>query len=296
MAKLAQVSEQPRTRVFAVVINLERDKARLATVSAEFARHGMAFERFAAVEGLTVPDALRDYFFDAEGEPAGTLTRGEIGCYASHLSLWQRVASGQYPDATLICEDDIRLPDNFPAVLKTALGAAPADWDVIRLSAPSKRTIWPVRHICDGHRLVHYSKIPTLLGAYLISRRGAQKLLKPGVRTRPVDLDMARPWEIDLNLYGVDPALVYQPTKNASSIDAVEKRHYARRAAGFTGIRSRLFGRDRFQRYRHNARTVGVWRAVAAEFRNLFRGRADHAERARAAQEPIRSRKEAFEV
>jgi glycosyl transferase family 25 len=283
-----------------VVINLERDKARLAAVSAEFGRHGMTFERFAAVEGLTVPDALRGYFFDAEGEPAGTLTRGEIGCYASHLSLWQRVASGQYPDVTLICEDDIRLPDNFLAVLETALGAAPADWpadwDVIRLSAPSKRTIWPVRQICDGHRLVHYSKIPTLLGAYLISRRGAQKLLKPGLRTRPVDLDMARPWEIDLNLYGVDPAPVYQSTKNASSIDAVEKRHYARRATGFVGIRSRLFGRDRFQRYRHNVRTVGVWRAAAAEFRNLFRGRTDHAEGARAAQEPIRSRKEAFEV
>jgi hypothetical protein len=105
---------------------------------------------------------------------------------------------------------------------------------------------------------------------------------------------MARPWEIDLNLYGVDPAPVYQPTRNTSSIDTVEKRRYARRATGFLGIRSRLLGRDRFQRYWHNARTVGVWRAVAAEFRNLFRGRAPDA--ARAVEEPIRSRKEAFEV
>jgi glycosyl transferase family 25 len=296
MAKLAQVSEPPRTTVLAVVINLARDRARLAAVSAEFARDGMAFERFAAVEGLTVPPALRDYFFDAGGRPAGTLTRGEIGCYASHLALWRRVASGEYPDVILICEDDIRLPDDFQVLLDTALRAAPPGWDVIRLSAPSKRTIWPVRPICGRHRLVHYSKIPTLLGAYLISRRGAEKLLKPGLRTRPVDLDMARPWEIDLNLYGVDPAPVYQPTRNASSIDAVETRHYARRATGFVGIRSRLFGRDRLQRYRHNARTVGVWRAVAAELRNLFRGRTDHDDRARATQEPVRRRKEAFEV
>ena len=84
---------------------------------------------------------------------------------------------------------------------------------------------------------------------------------------------MARPWEIGLNLYGVDPAPVYQPTRNPSSIDAVEQRRYARRATGFLGIRSRLFGRERFARYWHNARTVGLHRAVAAEFWNLFRGR-----------------------
>jgi glycosyl transferase family 25 len=260
--------------VQAVVINLDRDTTRLATVSAEFARHGLAFERFAAVEGLAVPEPLRDFFFDADGRPAPSLTRGEIGCYASHLMLWRRVAVGHYPDATLICEDDIRLPDDFQAMLDAALAAAPAGWDVIRLSAPSKRTIWPVRQIGEGHRLVHYSKIPTLLGAYLISRQGAQKLLKPGPRTRPVDLDMARPWEIGLNLYGVDPAPVYQPTGNVSSIDAVEKRRFPRRATGFLGIRSRLLGRERFQRCWHNTRTVGFARTVAAELRNLFRGRA----------------------
>ena len=250
MAKFAQISAQLRTSIHTLVINLERDKARLAALSTEFARHGMAFERFAAVEGLAVPAGLRNYFFDVEGRPAATLTQGEIGCYASHLSLWQRVACRHYPDATLICEDDIRLPDNFPAVLNDALGAAPAGWDVIRLSAPSRRTIWPIRQICDGHRLVHYSKIPALLGAYLISQRGAEKLVKAGLRTRPVDLDMARPWEIGLNLYGVDPAPVYQPTRNPSSIDAVEQRRYARRATGFLGIRSRLFGRERFRALR----------------------------------------------
>ena len=106
---------------------------------------------------------------------------------------------------------------------------------------------------------------------------------------------MARPWEIGLELYGIDPAPVYQPTRNASSIDSVEKRHYPRRATGFLGIRSRLFGRDRFRRYRHNVRTVGVWRAVMAEVHNLFRGRTpDSADTHSAAA--IHRRKAAFEV
>jgi glycosyl transferase family 25 len=121
-----------------LVINLERDAVRLAAMKAEFARHDVPFERFAAVDGLVMPAALRGYFFGADGRPAPTLTKGEIGCYASHLSLWRRIASGQYSDVTLICEDDIRLPDNFQAVLDAALGAAPPDWDVIRLSAEQR--------------------------------------------------------------------------------------------------------------------------------------------------------------
>jgi len=296
MLKTAQSVTQSAACVHTVVINLDRDKARLATVSMEFAREGMAFERFVGVEGLDVPAALRTYFFGVDGRPAPTLTGGEIGCYASHLSLWRRVAAGQHPSPTLICEDDIRLPGNFRAVVDAALAAAPQGWDVIRLSAPTKRTIWPVRRICDGHRLVHYSKIPTLLGAYLISKGGAEKLLKPGLRSHPVDVDMARPWEIDLNLYGVDPAPVYQPTRNLSSIDAVEQRRYARRATGFFGIRSRLQGRDRFARYRHNTRIVGLYRAVTAEIYNLFRGCARRSAVARAAHRPIPSPNEAFEA
>lgn len=296
MAKDCQLDEAPRTgNAHTVVINLDRDEVRLTAVAAEFARHDMAFERFAAVEGLAVPEPLRDYFFDGDGRPAAALTRGEIGCYASHLSVWRRVAAGEHP-VTLVCEDDIRLPDNFQAVLAAALEAAPAGWDVIRLSAPSKRTLWPIRQICDGHRLVHYSKIPPLLGAYLISQQGAEKLLKPGLRGRPVDLDMARPWEIGLHLYGIDPAPVYQPTKNTSSIDSVEKRHYARRATGVLGIRSRLFGRDRFRRYRHNARTVGVWRAVMAEVSNLFRGSKPDSGAGAQGTAAIRSRNAAFEL
>jgi hypothetical protein len=52
------------------------------------------------------------------------------------------------------------------------------------------------------------------------------------------------------------------------------------------GIRSRLFGRDRLRRYRHNVRTVGVWRAVTAELRNLFHRGAAYADGAPPWAEP----------
>jgi glycosyl transferase family 25 len=285
----------PDDRAHAVVINLDRDKARLERIAAEFARCGMAFERFAAVEGLAVPTGLRQYFFCADGRPAPSLTKGEIGCYASHLALWRRVVSGQYPAVTLVCEDDIRLPEDFRDLLDATLTRAPEGWDIIRLSAPTRRLTWPIRTISDDHRLVRYSKVPSLLGAYLVSQAGAKKLLKAGLRTRPVDLDMARTWETDLSLYGVEPAPVHQPTRNSSSIDAVEQRRYARRARGLLGIRSRLFGRERFQRTWHNARTVGLYPAIKAEVLNLFRGRPIGPKAARS-REPLSGRNEVLKV
>jgi len=172
MPKRARVRGRLENSVHIVVINLERDKARLATVAAEFARCGMAFGRFAAVDGLAMPAALSSYFFGAAGRPNPTLTKGEIGCYASHLMVWRRVASGQCPAVTLICEDDIRLPQDFAGVLSAAVASAPEGWDIIRLSAPTKRMIWPVRHVCDGHQLVRYSKVPRFLGLTSYRSRG----------------------------------------------------------------------------------------------------------------------------
>jgi|SRR5581483_318673 len=272
MFKDAHVSGQADIRnqhVRTVLINLDRDTERLKTVSAEFARCGVEFERFSAIDGLAVPPASRHHFFDPDGLPAPALTKGEIGCYASHLAVWQSIAEGRHPGPTLICEDDIRLPENFVEIVSAALSRAPEGWDVIRLSSATWRTVWPVCKVADGYQLVCYSKTPVRLGAYLLSPQGAHKLLRPALRNRPVDHDLARPWELDLDQYGVYPPPVYQPTDNDSSIDAAEKRHHARRAIGFLGMPSRVFGPHRFARYWYNARKVGIYRVVAGEIENM---------------------------
>src|SRR5262245_2512554 len=133
MARQVEGCRRLEGGVHAVVINLDRDQARLAKVSREFAGCGMGFERFAAVNGLTVPPAARPFFFGADGQPSPTLTKGEIGCYASHLSIWQRIRQGRCAAPALICEDDIHLPDDFVSVLNAAMTAVDEGWDIIRL-------------------------------------------------------------------------------------------------------------------------------------------------------------------
>jgi len=191
----------------AVLINLDRSQDRLAAMTQEFARAGLAFDRFPAVDGINLPGNVSPFFCDASGAVISPLRVGEIGCYASHLAIWQRIAAGEYGPAALVCEDDMRLPNGFAAFLAALLEAAPVGWDLIRLSPRTKRAVVPVGRITGEYCLVRYSHQPASAAAYLLSQDGARKLLVPGVRIRPVDQDFRRPWAFGLQSFGVWPAI-----------------------------------------------------------------------------------------
>src|SRR5262245_1473060 len=163
-----------------VVINLDRSPDRLAHMTGEFARVGLAFERFAAVDGADLPESVRPYFCDAAGEVVSPLRPGEVGCYASHLCIWQRIISGQYGSPVLVCVAGFALPAVLPGLLARVLAAAPAGWDLVRLSSTSRWALSAVKPIDAGHGLLRFSRHPGLTGAQLVSRAGAAKLLKPG--------------------------------------------------------------------------------------------------------------------
>lgn len=196
--------------VVSFVINLDRSKDRLAAMAEQFSRAGMAFERIPAVDGNKLPESVRPYFCDRTGKIVSSLRPGEMGCYASHIVAWQRMAGGEYGPAVLVCEDDIRLPDDFPDLLAEIIAKAPVAWDLIRLSSISKRAVVQIAKLSGGYRLVRYSRQPTLSGASLISASGARKLLAPMLRHRAVDQDLRRPWQFGVISYGVEPRPVEQ--------------------------------------------------------------------------------------
>jgi glycosyl transferase family 25 len=236
----------------AFVINLDRSSDRLARMSAEFARVGMAFERFPAVYGTDLPDSLKPYFCDAAGRVATPLRPGEIGTYASHLGVWQRIVRERVPVA-LVCEDDIFLPDDLPGLIGQLLATLPAGWDVVRLSSKARRAIVPVTRLAAGRLLLQYTRSPLLAGATLVSQAGAAKLLKPGIRREATDGDLARPWKFDLNEYGVLPTPVRQDA-STSIAESMGGRSYRRRRF------ARWFSPDRPRRLAHNIRKLGFRR------------------------------------
>ena len=245
-----------------LLINLERDNCRLAHMRGQCARLGLTFERFAAVRGADLPDNLKPYF-----DGADTLSPGEIGCYASHLAAFEHAAAHDGP--TLVLEDDVDLPDDFRALLDEIMHAAPAGWDMVRLTSTPKRAFMDVAALAGGRRLVRNSNVPGATGAYLVSPAGARKFLRAAPRFLPVDQDLKPVWAWGLNIFGVAPTPVRADIFEDSSIDAMAPAQGARKnEARLTRLR---LGRlaEAGARHAHVLHQFGFARWLWAEAVNL---------------------------
>lgn len=118
------------------------------------------------------------------------LTRGELGCYDSHVRVWKEVVKQNLPYA-LILEDDAEI-SLMHAPRMAEISAALQnrdDWDVVIL--------YPINHVHRADPFQTHSALRTRflpighmtgLAGYLISNEGAQKLLKkPFPIACPVD-------------------------------------------------------------------------------------------------------------
>lgn len=235
-----------------VVINLDRDADRLAYMRAQLARLAAPFERFAAIDGAELPAPMRSYF-----TPGAPLSRGEIGCYASHLAICQRIVARRVRAPVLVLEDDVALPSDLTELLTSLAAALPPRWDIVRLSYPTKRITRAVAPLAGGRELVRYSRVPTSTGAYLISRSGAEKFLAPRPRTLPIDHDLRRVWAWDLATYGVAPTPIRANAFGGSTIDAMAPRPRARRRSADE--------RETLARFRRGVQDFGLAGWIAAE-------------------------------
>lgn len=215
-------------RIGIALINLAKDRDRLEHMAQQFAAAGIGFERFEAVYGLAVPDALRSWFFDAEGRPTPHLKPGEVGVYASHLALHRRLLERADLDALVVFEDDCEIAPDFAEVLK-ALASCGKVFDIVRLSNPTKAAYLDHGTLVAGRHLATYARVPNNMGSYLITRGGAQKTTAtPTLRRFAIDEDFRRPWEMGLETLGVLPPPVRANIFETSSIDAMGARALGR--------------------------------------------------------------------
>jgi glycosyl transferase family 25 len=203
-----------------LVINLDRDSARLEGVMASCAAVGITAERLAAVTPETLPDRMWPWFHTSDGSARGALMPGEIGCYASHLMAMEAAVARGRP--LLVLEDDAILTPVM-ARLGNIMQAAPPDWGMLRLSCRTKQTCLRVGR-GDGFDLVTYWRMANSSVGYVITPEGARQFLAAfPVRTRPVDEDMRRPWLHGVPSYGVVPEPVLH-NDVSSSIDPQRRR------------------------------------------------------------------------
>ena len=116
------------------LINLPRDEQRLRVMQQQLDAMQLPFRRMDAVYGKDLSAAERASLYDEARNRRSyhqIMTPGEIGCYASHLRVWQDLAASPHAHA-LVLEDDVELLPQLPAVLAAMDELAP-QWDMIKL-------------------------------------------------------------------------------------------------------------------------------------------------------------------
>ena len=192
------------------LINLPRDEQRLRVMQQQLDAMQLPFRRMDAVYGKDLSAAERASLYDEARNRRSyhqIMTPGEIGCYASHLRVWQDRAASPHAHA-LVLEDDVELLPQLPAVLAAMDELAP-QWDMIKLvGRDHERSLraWRLPPPAQASSLIRYRRPPSLTGAYLVSKEGAVKLLRTHQPFhRPIDVDLRHWWESGLRLYGLRP-------------------------------------------------------------------------------------------
>jgi glycosyl transferase family 25 len=187
------------------LINLPRATARRARMEAGLAPMALPYTLFPGVDGRAEEARLlANTDVQAFRRNMGReILIGGIGCYHSHLGVWEAFLASGRPHA-LVLEDDVVFHDDFLPALRLALQAQD-HWDLLKLNRI--RAKMPISQGRIGpYRLMAYLGPNTGTGAYLINRATAAKLL-PAMRrvTRATDHEINRFFVHDFRLRGLEP-------------------------------------------------------------------------------------------
>jgi glycosyl transferase family 25 len=231
-----------------VLINLPRSVERRENMEQRLAALGLAYELFPAIDGR----AEQPLLFQQVDVPAfqrhvgRDVLPGEIGCYFSHITVWQQfVDSGE--DVLLVLEDDVVFHDDFVDALRTALRGR-AHWDMLKLAK-----IRAKQPVCQGllgpYRLNAYLGAATGFGAYLVQRETAQRLLPALLPiTAPIDRELELVHRHDIRHFGLEPFPSHPQDEGQSTItgerfSAVKRYPLRRRWTKYAEQTRNLLGR-----------------------------------------------------
>lgn len=151
----------------------------------------------------------------------------ELACYLSHRAMWREIASGTAP-AALVFEDDALIVDD------TAFYQAINDirhsldlFEIVKFHDFRPKDV-AVSKRFGRTTLVSFRSLPTSTACYLITRAGAQKMLRRRHLFRPVDQDWTNAWEFGLRMWSVHPNPVATDDEGNSAIQ--QARNSARRS------------------------------------------------------------------
>jgi len=140
------------------------------------------------------------------------ITRGAVGCYLSHLSIYKKIIESNL-NYGIIFEDDSIIANDFYQKLLYGLNVVPPDWDIFLLGMICLK--------CDISK--DYVKVNRFWGThgYIIKKESAVKILsyldKPISKQIDADLSLLIKKNL-INVYAINPMIVIQDPKFKSDI------------------------------------------------------------------------------
>jgi GR25 family glycosyltransferase involved in LPS biosynthesis len=221
------------------VINLPKNTDRLERFKNYYNKSDikqLEFERFEAINGKEID--INQFVTEKAltqiqaSENTGyrlkhyELTRGAVGCFLSHMTLYEKLLEDPNHDLYIIFEDDVVFASNFLKPAYNTIQYAPKDWDLITFGA--------IREDIDSMTL-NYIKYRVFWGlfGYAINKKGAKKIVDE-YKSRHIDMQIdslmsVMSIEKRFNVYGITNKLAWHgrsmgtdiqlPVKKVSNID-----------------------------------------------------------------------------
>lgn len=193
-----------------LVLTLRGSVDRQTRIKQALDQAGIDFEFYWGVDGRKDKHPLLDLYDEprrmrVKGQP---MTLGQLGCFASHFSIWTRC--DRENNNCIVLEDDVVFDE---AVLKSFIASIhqlPAHFECLRLFENKTRNHKRYELAEFGRfRVLRYTKGPMSTMGYFLTPRAARKFLaSTNPVFLPVDIHMDRYWVNDVVCLGVQPAFV----------------------------------------------------------------------------------------
>ena len=173
---------------------------------------GLKHEIFAAVDGNNMTDIETNQYRAKHSlfKFAYNLISGEIGCYLSHLQLWQKIIDDG-SDGAFIFEDDFEANKDLPEVLDIISRLKTNSAAIIKLHDSDLSLPIKICPITDKYKLIIQHCVPYRTTAYYINRKAAIELIMKHDRKkfhRPVDDDLRYRLENKVEIVTISPSPV----------------------------------------------------------------------------------------
>ena len=183
------------SRIKAIILTLEKHPERLYKLTkfiTDIASIGIEVEIYNGVDGseIVIEDSLEviskinkirykdcEYSYDRTKRLNGqTMKKGEFGCAWSHINIYNKLREDKDYDNYIIFEDDVQFACSLEKFYNTLQGL-PKDFDVLHICESDCYPFHKIGRVEDTDFYVPYKRFFNRLTAYIVSKKGADKII-----------------------------------------------------------------------------------------------------------------------